>query len=492
MARWQGGKVARWQGGKVARWQGGKVARNDNCNSATPQPRNSHHCTAREGKNSLQLCNFATLQLCPPATPQAIIIPMTDSTSITTQELDDLRNRMTWFDEERRKVNRRLSEVDQRMEAQTRAIEMRDARIQKLEEQLAVARSKLKAVNDIDIQFVQLRKEMINLIDRVDDKRHSSTSESDRLREVERQITNRELSEIRKQLPAITRLNDQIEQRKLETTRLHHVISSVQNSLPTYDTRIDKISSGVTYLEETMKQLQRQFSKLEATHLELGKRIEANRDQLSSFTLSIGRMESSLAESSRDQVDARRKLREWLEQARTADYDRSQRIATWQAEFEAYQKDMQRFHREHLRMADQAGEARVLVQSLEEWRKQIELQQRESAELARIEAQRISTQWETFRSENEKFQTKVELDSTQKQASLDRRLRELTTLLHETNEKLAAIEQEKDTLYRIQTAQSDAMKRFPRLWLEEVEKAIANDPNRRRSAASVPTPDDEF
>ena len=53
-------------------------------------------------------------------------------------------------------------------------------------------------------------------------------------------------------------------------------------------------------------------------------------------------------------------------------------------------------------------------------------------------------------------------------------------------EKIAKLEQEKDLLWRVQTAQADALKLFPRLWLEEVEKAIQQNPNRRRQPALVP------
>jgi len=47
------------------------------------------------------------------------------------------------------------------------------------------------------------------------------------------------------------------------------------------------------------------------------------------------------------------------------------------------------------------------------------------------------------------------------------------------------LEQEKDTLWRIQNAQTDAMKKWPRIWLEEVEKAIAHNPNSRRQPTKV-------
>ncbi|MGH2536437.1 MAG: hypothetical protein ACRDHL_03495, partial [Candidatus Promineifilaceae bacterium] len=51
---------------------------------------------------------------------------------------------------------------------------------------------------------------------------------------------------------------------------------------------------------------------------------------------------------------------------------------------------------------------------------------------------------------------------------------------------LEQLRQEKDTLFRIQSAQSSALKIWPRVWLEEIEKAINHDPNSRRQPAPVP------
>ncbi len=62
-------------------------------------------------------------------------------------------------------------------------------------------------------------------------------------------------------------------------------------------------------------------------------------------------------------------------------------------------------------------------------------------------------------------------------------MREQITLLEDA---LSKLKEEKDLLWRVQNAQSDALKQWPRIWLEEVEKAIEQNPNRRRQPALVP------
>ena len=75
---------------------------------------------------------------------------------------------------------------------------------------------------------------------------------------------------------------------------------------------------------------------------------------------------------------------------------------------------MQKFHNQFLQMNDQSRESRATLQSLEMWRKQLERTQRESAELNRVEGQRLNQQWENFRAQNEKFWKQIEADAGQR------------------------------------------------------------------------------
>jgi hypothetical protein len=56
--------------------------------------------------------------------------------------------------------------------------------------------------------------------------------------------------------------------------------------------------------------------------------------------------------------------------------------------------------------------------------------------------------------------------------------------------RLEELKQDQDKMWRVQSAQTDAIKQIPRIWQEEVEKTLANDPNRRRQPALIPVQED--
>jgi len=149
------------------------------------------------------------------------------------------------------------------------------------------------------------------------------------------------------------------------------------------------------------------------------------------------------------------------------------------------QMQMDRYATEWVKFATQYKEAKAAVQAMVDWQEQMEQQQREASELARVEAGQLRSRWESFLLENSKLWKNYEIDRDQRWSAADRRERQVFEQLQTLSESLQAVEQEKDTLWRIQNAQADAMKKWPRIWLEEVEKAIAHNPNSRRQPTLV-------
>jgi hypothetical protein len=128
----------------------------------------------------------------------------------------------------------------------------------------------------------------------------------------------------------------------------------------------------------------------------------------------------------------------------------------------------------------------MAVQTLSEWQKQIEQQQREASELLRIESNRMQSRWENFTLEDQKKWKSFQVEAEQRWTNINRLEKRVQEQFMALEETLNGLEEEKDLLWRVQTAQSDAIKRIPHLWLDEVEKAIEQNPHRRRQPTQFP------
>ena len=403
-----------------------------------------------------------------------------------SQELRDLRQQVEWQDEERRKVGRKLTEIEQRVVLQEREISSRDQRIQDLEAQIANLTSQLSRLPQVDVQLSQFKDEIVQMIEQYDQRRVQAQAEMEALRRVEHESNVREIADVRKELPAIPRLQRDMEMRQAEETRLANLIGQQQNKITAVGNRVDTWENSLTFLEEKEKQNTRNIGEVQAKLVEINKRWGPIHDRLDVLTSNASKLYINILNLMETQQEIRESTKGWMEQIQIGEYERNQRLESWRQVLEENAKTIEQFSKDWVIFSDQYKEAKMAVQTLAPWQAQIEQQQRETAELLRVEHGRVQSHWENFLLENDKKWRTFEVEIEQRWSGLNRQGRQILEQITRLEEELKAIEQDKETLWRVQTAQADALKQWPRLWLEEVEKAISRNPGRRRQPALVP------
>jgi len=406
--------------------------------------------------------------------------------STDSQELRDLRQQVDWYDEERRKTGRKLTELEQRVVLQEREIASRDQRIQDLEAQIANLSSQISRLPQVDVQLTKFKDEIVQMIEAYDQRRVQSQAEMEALRRVEHESNVREIADVRKELPAIPRLQRDMEMRQAEENRLANLIGQQQNKISAVANRVDTWENSLTFLEEKEKQNTRNISEAQAKLVEINKRWAPINDRLDVLASNASKLDSSIRNLVETQQEIRESTRGWMEQIQIGEYERNQRLESWRQVLDDHARTMEQFSKEWVTFSDQYKEAKMAVQTLAPWQAQIEQQQRETAELLRVEHGRLQSQWENFLLENDKKWRTFEVEIEQRWSGLNRQGRQILEQIALLEEQLKAVEQDKETLWRVQTAQADALKQWPRLWLEEVEKAVSRNPNRRRQPALVP------
>jgi chromosome segregation protein len=400
-------------------------------------------------------------------------------------ELEDLRGRLEWLDEERRKSQRRIAEMDKRIALQEREVERRDRRIKELEEKLATITSQVSRRPQVDNQMAQFKDEVVALMEKYDERRIRSEEELERLRRVEHESNAREIAEIRKELPAIGRLQNEMELRQAEEARLANLIGVLQNRIPPIESRIENWTSDLSYLGEAEARNTRSISEIQAMLVEVNRRWEPVYNRLDIVTDKSQKLENNFANLVEAQAELRQMIKNWAEQIQIGEYERNQKLNVWERALEQHEETMRTYAQQWVTFNDQYKEARMALQTLTAFQQQIEQQQREANELVRVEGNRMQARWDTFVTESQKRWKNFEVDIEQRLASSTRQERQMREQLNNLEEQLELAEQEQERLWRVQSAQLDAIKQLPRLWQESVERSKSHDPNRRRQPALV-------
>jgi chromosome segregation ATPase len=406
--------------------------------------------------------------------------------SIQESDFADLRKKVEWLDSQRRQLSRKISELEQKTELQEREISGRERRILDLERQLAASASQLSRIPQVDTQLSQFKDEIVQLIEQYDVRRVQSETEMDRLRRVEHESTVREIADMRKEFPAITRLQNDMTLRVAEESRLANLIGSLQNAISVLEHQVENLQSPITFVEEKEKQNSRNIASLQNSLVDVNKRWEPLNERLDVLANNVRRVQSSNENVMKEIEEIRSATKTWMEQIQIGEYERNQRLEKWRQMLEDHTNAIDKFNQDWITFSDQYKEAKMAVQTLTGWQKQIEEQQREASEVLRVNTHRLEARWDDFKLESDKKWSTSNVEAEQRAATINRNYRQLQEQIAAIEEMIANLTLEKDMLERIQTAQADAIKQWPRLWLEEVEKAINQNPNRRRQPALVP------
>lgn len=236
----------------------------------------------------------------------------------TEQAVKDLQSRLDWLDEERRKQNRKITELEQKLILQEREIAGREQRIQDLERQLSSTNAQLGRIPKVDLQLAQFKDEVVQMIEQYDQRRIQSEAEMDRLRRVEQESNARELAELRKEIGQVPKLQNDMELRVAEESRLANLIGQQKTQLDNLRNRLENWDSNFAFLEEKEKHNNRNISEVQTAVVEINKRWEHIYSRLDTSNSAILRLESSLSGITEKQTRCKKSLKTGWNKSRLA------------------------------------------------------------------------------------------------------------------------------------------------------------------------------
>ncbi|HUM72064.1 MAG TPA: hypothetical protein PLK31_24835, partial [Chloroflexota bacterium] len=272
-----------------------------------------------------------------------------NNTPLQQQTVSDLQNRLEWLDEERRKLIRRLSELEQKVELKDRELDGREQRIQELERQVVAATTQLSRIPQVDLQLSQFKDEIVQMIEQYDRRRIQSQAEMDRLRRVEQEGSVRELSEIRKSLEPIRKLQTDMEMRMAEESRLANLIGMQKTEMSDLRSRVEQGDSNFAFLGEKEKHNARYIADLQTNIVEINKRWEGVYGRLDTLNSALLRLENSLPAITERQETIQQSTKNWMEQIQLGEYERNQKLEGWRRAMEEQADNLEWFNKEWIR-----------------------------------------------------------------------------------------------------------------------------------------------
>jgi chromosome segregation ATPase len=301
---------------------------------------------------------------------------------------------------------------------------------------------------------------------------------------------------------ALDKVEQELEMRQAEEIRLANLIGVQESKFEHANDRIEEMNQVVAQMQSQAAMSDEAIVELRGWYRDLndnwkpalmeasGKLVPLS-DRLTVLSTMVTKTDATVQTLAADQAEMRDGIVDVSDEVRQARQDLAHQIDTWQTTIDEHKETVERFTQQWLTLSNQYKEARMAVQNFAHWQKQLEQQKREASEMLRVESNRMQSRWEGFLLEIQEQLKNADLDLAQKWQTFEmeneqrwvaaRRSEQLwREELANVDELIVKLQQDnRNLIWRVQAAQADAIKKWPRLLLEEVEKAVELNPNRR-------------
>jgi hypothetical protein len=367
-------------------------------------------------------------------------------------DLTQLSQMVTWLDEEHRRDREELAKLDQRL--QSMAIEKQEQarRIQDLEGRLASTHAALGRFTQIEQALQQLKNEVVLMFDKQTEERLHAERESERARLSDREALGRSVAEIRKELPRLTRIEEDLVARRAEDQRLGEMALALRQSINGVSKDLDERTRSLPYMVEQRAQDNMRIAQLQAENVDLLKRTDATANRVPLLDERMQRLEKELQRIQPIPEQLRQGQQVFLEAQKLADVERTRQMGLWAQDFVA-QREL--IEKQGLRIREfdvryeAAGRA---IKALEEFQAQIVHGQKQVSELQRLAEERQRKELGEWQGENEQRWKKETLRwdyALQEQAKVNQKI---TDRFPSTEKAVALLQREVEALWRLHEA----------------------------------------
>ena len=391
-------------------------------------------------------------------------------------DIDQLTQMVTWLDEEHRRERGGIAKLQQRIESQATEIVEQARRVQELEGQLASTQAQLVRFAQVDQALQQLKNELVLMLQRQDEQHAKDLRESERLRAGERESAARNIAEVRKELPRFSRIEEELQQRKVEDQRLTEIVLALRQQLNGINKDIDERTRSLPFLMEQRTQDNKRIAQLQQETVELFKRTESASGKLQLLESNQQRIERGLAVIQPIPAQIREEVTSFVESTKLKDVERDRQMARWHEEMEQQRVGIELQHKKLQEFDTHIADAKRVSVSLQGFEESIRREQHQVAQLQRLAEERQRKELDDFTAEDEKRWKKQILEWDGRWVEQQKVNKDLAVQFPPIRKEIDSVKALVRQLWRLQETYGTQRMQEAQRWLQALESSLGDIP----------------
>ncbi len=344
-------------------------------------------------------------------------------------DINQISQMLKFMEDERRKDRAQIAVLQEKLVGKANEMADLTRRIQDLDASLKATQTALAKTQKYDSILEEYKTELVAEMSRNDDDIRKATREADRVRVLEVETLQRQISEIRKELPRIGKVEDELPTRRAEEKRLGELIQRLQPQIEAASQLAEERTRGVPYLEEGRRQDVKRILTLEQETTAQFKKFDAIFGKLQVLEDMLGKipprfepLNSRLQEHDREVQDLR-----------SADFRVAQQVKAFETQITQYREQVVEYTSIMNKLREQAQINQRAEHDLQAFQETLRQRTAELGEVERLFEERVKRQFEEFLGEFEKRWAKIP-------PRLEERWHEHERLHNESDKRLDRIE----------------------------------------------------
>jgi hypothetical protein len=285
-------------------------------------------------------------------------------------------------------------------------------------------------------------------------------------------MLSREVSEVRRELPRISRLEEALDIRAIEDERLAELIMGVRNQIGGLAKEIEERTRQIPFLAEQRTSDTKRIAQLQQETVELFKRTEATAGRLPILEEGIRKSITEVEKYPPILDNLREQQVQFMEKIRSTVVDREQVLTRWKETIEEQKTVVNQTYERVQNFAQQIDISRRAVQEMQEFKDMILREQAQVQELQRLAEERMRREMDEFREDYEKKRRKAELRHEHLWSEQDKYNREIVERFPPLHHDLKIHDQMLQHLWKLQEGYGNYFLATAQAWLEGMQSAV--------------------
>jgi hypothetical protein len=335
-------------------------------------------------------------------------------------DVDQVHKRVQFMEDEHRKDKDAIALLENRILAYEGGIKGLNDQIKSLSTEITRLTAVVTRMDQYDANVLQVRLEGKRQIEELDKDIKKREEEADKVRRVEVKALDTGLSELRKELDVLPRLEKGIQARAEEDTRLVRSVDEVRARLESVRRDEDEYTRTYRLLEDGRRQDAKRLTDLQGDVAVLRKQADSQRGQTEVLNTGVRKLETRLNELVTVEVERREVMQGFLDKQALAQVERDRVWKEWQTRFEMIEKQATDTEKQLVSLEATHREAKRAQLTLEDLNQRVERRINEITEVQRLGEDRFRQEWVTFKADDQKRWTSYTLTQEEQRSESHR------------------------------------------------------------------------